>query len=67
MMNPDNLQQQLQHPSPQEKKSNLENVMEQLDTTMHTFMGNTETKIENQEALIRNQASSIDNLEIQVR
>jgi len=33
---------------------------------MHAFMANTKTKIENQEALIRNQASSIHNLEDQV-
>ena len=42
-----------QHLPPQEKKSNLEIIMEQLATTIHTFMVNTETKIENQEALIR--------------
>ena len=54
------------HPSSQEKKTNLEIVMEQLATTMHAIMADTEIKIENQEALIRNQASSIHNLEVQV-
>ena len=43
-----------QHLTPQEKKSSLETIMEQLAVTMHTFMANTETKIEKQEALIRN-------------
>jgi len=37
-----------QHLSLQEKKSSLETVMEQLAVTMHTFIANTETEIENQ-------------------
>ena len=40
--------------------------MEQLATTMHAFIADTEIKIVNQETLIRNQASSIHNLEVQV-
>jgi len=40
--------------------------MEQLATTMHAFMADIEIKIENQEALIRNEASSLHNLKVQV-
>jgi len=65
-MNPDSLQQHQQHSPSQEKKPSLEAVMEQLVTTMNIFMENTETKIENQEALIINQASSLHSLEVQV-
>jgi len=36
-----------QHPSPQEKKLNLEIIIEQLATTMHAFMADIEIKIEN--------------------
>ena len=48
-----------QQQQPSEMKTRLETIMEQLTTTMHTFIANTDKKIENQEALIRNQASSI--------
>ena len=40
--------------------------MEQLATTMHAFMADTEIKIVNQETLIRNQVASIHNLKVQV-
>ena len=55
-----------QQQPPPKKKSSLETVMEQFTITMHAFMVNTETKTENQEALIKNQATSIHNLEVQV-
>jgi len=51
----------------------LETLMEQLPTNTkafneqtRSFMAETETKIENQEALIKSQAESIHNLKVQI-
>jgi len=55
-----------QQQQPSEMNTSLETIMEQLATTMHAFMVNTETKIENHKSLIRKQASSIHNQEVQV-